>query len=84
MNELLVWVVFKQVLHVGEGLSILAKACELHEGLAEGLMVGFLILSKFLHDGLEGSFGGELLLEDDISATRQKLLIVVVIKLWEI
>ena len=55
MNELLVWVVFKQVLHVGEGLSILAKACELHEGLAEGLMIGFLVLSVFLHYGFEGS-----------------------------
>jgi hypothetical protein len=55
MNELLVWVVFKQVLHVGEGLSILAKACELQEGLAKGLMVGFLVLGVFLHDGLEGS-----------------------------
>jgi hypothetical protein len=55
MNELLVWVVFEQVLHVGEGLSILAKACKLHESLSEGLMIGFLVLSEFLHDGLEGS-----------------------------
>jgi hypothetical protein len=55
MNELLVWVVLEQVLHVGEGISIVAKACELHEGLAEGLMVSFLVLGKFLNDGLQGS-----------------------------
>ena len=55
MNELLVWVVLEQVLHVGEVLSFMAKACELHEGLAEGLMISFLVLSEFLHDGLEGS-----------------------------
>ena len=55
MNELLVWVVLEEVLHVGEVFCIVAKACELHEGMAEGLMVSFLVLSEFLHDGLEGS-----------------------------
>jgi hypothetical protein len=55
MNELLVWVVLEQVLHIGEGLSIVAKACELHKGLAEGLMVSFLVLGEFLNDGLQGS-----------------------------
>ena len=55
VNELLVWVVLEQVLHVGEALSILAEASELHEGLTEGLMVSFLVLSEFLNNGLQGS-----------------------------
>ena len=76
MNELLVWVIFKEVLHICERVLVMPQVRKLNESLTEGFVEGFLILSKFLYNGFKfWVCGRQFSLENHIATGGQELLV---------